>query len=249
LTMNARKKGKPGHPNPRKGKTGFPSPYKNVPNFSGNWSKEDVAYLRTHYETQGTVAVAAALGKTPDQVRSKANRIGVRLTREATARIVHAKAKEYMTANNPMHREEVREKVRAWLNTTPEGQAIKDKFFAGKCQAMKDKPSGLERMLHQILSGIGVEFESSVAIKRNFVVDVKIGRLIIQADGDYWHGHPRFNPLSERQVNQQKRDKAQDAYLRKCGYAVERIWESDMSEATVRAVLKRNGVSSAYLNC
>jgi len=62
--------------------------------------------------------------------------------------------------------------------------------------------------------------------------------IVIQFDGDYWHGNPRKYPvLTERQKKQVKRDRAQDAYLISCGYRVIRIWESDLK--TDSGILRR----------
>lgn len=139
-----------------------------------------------------------------------------------------------------MRRPDVVAKVRAWsASHVDERRAL-----SALAQAAIDRkrPSGLERRLHGILDGLGVAYDIGVVMKPHFVVDVRIGSLIIEADGDYWHGHPRLAPLTERQLAQQKRDRARDAYLTACGYKVVRIWESDMSEGTVRAALVEAGV-------
>lgn len=103
----------------------------------------------------------------------------------------------------------------------------------------RDRPSGYELRIRAILDDLEVTYEASFLIKRKFIVDIKIGNLIIEADGDYWHGHPRFEPLTERQIKQQQRDAARNAYLLKCGYDLERIWESDFSLEYLKILLQR----------
>src|SRR3990172_1489799 len=131
-----------------------------------------------------------------------------------------------MTENNPIKNEEVVKKVRDYRKAHPEvHERIMIKLLEGHQRIQKDKPTKLEQKLFAVLDSLQVPYEQFYLIKPKFIVDVKIDNLIIQADGDYWHGHPRFEPLTERQAAQQKRDKAQDAYLQKCGYTVIRIWE------------------------
>ena len=138
-----------------------------------------------------------------------------------------------------MKRAAVRKKVSAYWRAHPEQH---QRIYVRAVQASQRKnPSGLERKLWAILDDIGVSYDTQVIIKPKFVVDVMIENLIIQADGDYWHGHPdRFPILTSRQKRQRKRDRAQDAYLHACGYTVVRIWESDMSHDTVLSVLENH---------
>jgi G:T-mismatch repair DNA endonuclease (very short patch repair protein) len=145
-----------------------------------------------------------------------------------------------------MWQTDTQEKVRKWANQHPENL---EHLARGRQRIERDKPSGLEQRLRDILTGLNVDFEPSALIKPRFVVDARIGNLIIQADGDYWHGHPRFEPLTERQLQQQKRDRAQDAYLTKCGYTVVRIWEKELTEARVVEVLRQNGVLQTVKSC
>jgi len=138
-----------------------------------------------------------------------------------------------------MKQQAVRQKVSRWLKEHPEH--IKP-LIAAHQQLERTKPSGLEKKLRNILNELGVAFEPSFLVKPKFIVDIKIGNLIIQADGDYWHGHPRFEPLTERQKAQRRRDKAQDAYLRKLGFIVTRIWERDMGAKLVRSILESHSI-------
>ncbi|KKK55139.1 hypothetical protein LCGC14_3077600, partial [marine sediment metagenome] len=83
------------------------------------WSNKDIAYLKLHYPNQGAAIVSKALSKSHNQVRDKASKLGLRLTKAATHRVIHSKAREYMLKNNPMKRPEVVEKVRQWRRNNP----------------------------------------------------------------------------------------------------------------------------------
>lgn len=208
-----------------------------------HWTPELEEYVRQHYPTQGAAAVAGVIGFSPNAVRVKANKLGVRLTKGATRKLVNGRAAEHMRQNNPMHNAESLAKAKQWRIEHPnEMAAIFEKLMLGKQRMQRNKISNLEKRLHVILDALGVQYEHTVLIKPSFLVDVRIGMLIIQADGEYWHGHPRFEPLTERQQAQQRRDAAQDVYLRTCGYAVVRIWERDMTESCVVSILKEHSI-------
>jgi very-short-patch-repair endonuclease len=89
----------------------------------------------------------------------------------------------------------------------------------------------LEKAGAQIMNSLGVCYEEQVLIGSKFVVDVLIPqyKIVIQWDGDFWHGNPKiyqtFYPIQE---SNKKRDHACNAYLAKCGYQVLRFWESDV---------------------
>lgn len=139
-----------------------------------------------------------------------------------------------MRDNNPSHLPGASERLSRDAKTPKRLEALLNSCVKNQ----RDKPSGLERKLWRILDGFGIAFESQIAIKDKFVVDVKIGSLIVEADGEWWHGHPRFEPLNARQIAQQKRDTSRNKYLAACGYSVVRIWEGEMTSDRVAAVLR-----------
>ena len=95
----------------------------------------------------------------------------------------------------------------------------------------KLKPNNLEKLGYSILDEIGIEYTPQYLIAKKFCVDAfaEAHNLIIQFDGDYWHGFPEKYPEPDKR--QQKRmniDKSQNAYFKKCGYKVIRIWEHQL---------------------
>lgn len=204
---------------------------------------ERMDYVRSHYPTDGAQSVAEALGLTVQQVRMMAQKAGVALTPSAYRRIVHAKAAEHMATHNPMHNEQSLSKMLDYWERHPEQNNQRaEAFLKGKQKDQRKHPSKPEKKARAILKRIGVEFEQHALIKPNFIVDLRLGTLIIQIDGEYWHGHPRYTPLTDRQKAQRKRDAAQDKYLSKCGYTVVRVWERDVTESHLRAVLSLHGL-------
>lgn len=202
--------------------------------------KELILFL---YPLYGADAVASMLDVDRDKVQSLANKNHVKLTTETNKRLVHEKAREYMSANNPMKSADAREKVRQyWLSHPDHMATVMAHMRTESRQYQKNKPSKLEQKLRLYLEELGVEYEPSAIIKDKFIVDIRIGNLILEADGDWWHGHPRFAPLNERQLKQKVRDASRNKYLTACGYTVIRIWESDMSLDLVRQIVSGHGV-------
>lgn len=207
------------------------------------WNDERIAFLKQNYSSMGGKEVGRILKLNPKQVINKANSIGLKLDKDASHRIIHSQARKYMINNNPMKKESVKKKVlQYWIDHPEENQVKQEKLALGKQRIQRDKPTRLELRLFGYLSELDISFEPFFLIKPRFIVDARIGNLIIQADGDYWHGHPRFNNLTERQLKQQARDKAQDKYLTTCGYTVVRIWESDMSKELIKSILKAHNI-------
>lgn len=212
-----------------------------VCNRCKGWTVEQVAYLSSHYAIDGAQSVADALGFPLKVVRNRANKMGLRLTKAATRRVVHSQAKAYMLKHNPMKQPETVQKIRDWHTNNPEqSSAMHSKLLEGQQRLQRDKPSKLEMRLRAILDSLSIAYEPSALIKPKFVVDIRIGTLIIQADGEYWHGHPRYHPLTERQQRQRARDVAQDAYLHACGYTVIRIWDRDVTPEHIATILRQH---------
>jgi len=207
------------------------------------WSDDDIAFLKDRYAAMGPAWTASRLGKTKGEVQSKAHQLGLSVSDTYLKAVVYAKCAVRMKANNPMRRDSVKRRVQRWFDSHPDDARKRiERLTKGQQRLQRTKPSGLEKRMRTYLGQIGVSYEPSAEIKSKFIVDVRIGMLIIQADGEYWHGHPDRAPLSERQIRQQRRDRAQDAYLRKCGYTVVRIWERDMTLEHLQAVLLDHGV-------
>lgn len=106
------------------------------------------------------------------------------------------------------------------------------------------KPNKLEKLGYSILDNLGISYYRQYVIANKFCVDAFIPskNTIIQFDGDYWHGHPvKFPNPDKRQLKRMALDKSQDAYMKKCGYTIIRVWEAELkhSPETVQRQLAR----------
>lgn len=95
------------------------------------------------------------------------------------------------------------------------------------------KINKLEQAGYSLLDEIGLLYFAQYLIGNKFCVDAFFysAGLIVQFDGDYWHGNPdKFPVLSKSQERRSKLDKSQDAYMSKCGYRVLRFWETEIKK-------------------
>ena len=91
----------------------------------------------------------------------------------------------------------------------------------------------LEKLGNEILNDLNIDYEYQVLLFDKFLVDVLIPEknIVIQWDGDYWHGHPTKLKNGKPDKRQKKRmdlDKSQDSYMKKSGYTVLRFWENEV---------------------
>lgn len=109
--------------------------------------------------------------------------------------------------------------------------------IAGNLKQLNAK--GLNRLElagRTILQELGIAFEEQVLIDGKFVVDVRLQDrpVVIQWDGDYWHGYRAAGDTRPLDVRQDKRatfDRSQDAYMQSVGLTVLRYWEHQITSA------------------
>ena len=103
----------------------------------------------------------------------------------------------------------------------------------GKCRAcaLQDffklkEPTSIEKVVYDYLVSNGIIFEKQKLINGKFIVDAYIPsmNLIIEADGKYWHTLPKTV----------KKDKAENAYLTKCGFNLLRLTETEINNGSFK---------------
>ena len=94
-----------------------------------------------------------------------------------------------------------------------------------KQQTMKE-PTSIETKVYAELKNRGLLFERQYLVNGKFLVDAYIPslNLIIEADGRYWHS-------LERVI---KKDKAENAYLTKCGFDLVRLSEEEINNGSFK---------------
>ena len=201
------------------------------------WIDTEIELIKTYYPSKGPVWLSERMPHHRDYIRDKAYEFGLTLDPDVYRKLVHNRASEWMTSNNPSQIPGATERLREQATKTNAVQYL----IQGHRDMELESPNKLEQELFSILDELGINYERQVIVGTK-ICDIRIGKLIIEADGDYWHGHPRYEPLTKRQETQRRSDVAKDRFLRFKGYIPIRIWESDMSKSTVNDVLVQNGI-------
>ncbi|MBW3545403.1 MAG: DUF559 domain-containing protein [Bacteroidetes bacterium] len=101
-------------------------------------------------------------------------------------------------------------------------------FKAYRKQQKETKP---ERNFRDVLNEVNIPFKAQHNVK-GFLFDFYIPdeNLLIEVDGDYWHGNPeKFPDPSSMQRKNRRRDRLKTKVAREQGYRVVRFWESDIN--------------------
>lgn len=99
-------------------------------------------------------------------------------------------------------------------------------------QQDRKEPTRPERIVYERLDAAGIEYLKQYPIF-HWIVDAYVpsANLIIQVDGDYWHGNPSLTKQEELEPRIRKRigiDRAQEKWFEKSGYNLLRVWESEL---------------------
>jgi very-short-patch-repair endonuclease len=113
-----------------------------------------------------------------------------------------------------------------------------DALIAMNARQQGLSPNKVEQRGYALLDSLGVPYERQHVVGGKFCVDAFVpdAGLVIQFDGDYWHGNPKHFPAPDaRQRKRMALDQSQDAYMRACGYRVLRVWASELETLPARA--------------
>lgn len=101
----------------------------------------------------------------------------------------------------------------------------------------------IEKEFAKELSKREINFISQYPIDNKFVCDFSIPKykIIIECDGDYWHGNPKIynkKDLNQTQKRKIKIDRIKDIYLKKKGWKVLRFFETEINNSVSKCVNK-----------
>lgn len=111
-------------------------------------------------------------------------------------------------------------------------KAKKKKKLEKAANKMSNKMTEPERVFANMLSELGIEFETQKIID-NKIFDFYIPskNIIVEVHGDYWHSNPLIyeeKDLNKIQIRNQKNDVFKDILARGRGFNIEVVWEYDL---------------------
>lgn len=117
-----------------------------------------------------------------------------------------------------------------------------------RTQFMNKEMNKIETTVYDYLNSLGVIFDYSPIIasyQYDFIIRGK--RILIEVDGDYWHGNPDMynldglngkKKLNKIQLNKKERDKEKEDWAISRGFKIIRIWEKEIHNGTFKNKLK-----------
>jgi len=106
----------------------------------------------------------------------------------------------------------------------------------------KRKVTAPEAAVAVMLQSLGVCYVEQAPLGY-YTVDFLVPnvKLVIQADGDFWHGHPdkyTVESLTPTQKKQKRLDSSTNSYLVSRDYRVLRLWESDIKDKAAECLAR-----------
>jgi len=158
----------------------------------------------------------------------------------------HYTAAQMVLINERAKRPDRRAKISKALKGRPKTEEHKKimlvQLAKNRKELLKGNPSKLEYTFAEILTGLGIEHIHQYNVdgfEYDFYIPEK--NLLLEVDGDYWHGNP--NVYDELQLNGMQRknrglDTLKDIHAKKHGYNLVRIWEKDIRSNRLTVVQK-----------
>lgn len=114
----------------------------------------------------------------------------------------------------------------------PKTPTQKKAYVERQAKKMSRNQTAPEKALGKILKGMKVEFRPQEIIHgKIFDFFIPKSNLIVEVDGDYWHGygleHSQLNEVQKRSV---RNDSEKDVIAKGLGYEILRFWEHDIHD-------------------
>jgi very-short-patch-repair endonuclease len=108
----------------------------------------------------------------------------------------------------------------------------KKKYIENQAKKMSKKMTWPEKEFEKILKQLSIKYEKQkIVYDKVYDFFVPSHNMLIEIDGDYWHGK---GLTYENKTPTQKKCKRNDEYktimAKGLGYAIERVWESDLKD-------------------
>lgn len=189
-----------------------------------NWSEEDINFLLANIDTMTYDELAESIGRSVKAVMVKATRMGIITNGSRWSEQEVDIIRKYGGSKPPSH-------LAFMLNRTT--KAVRHKMNQLGIRLAERGGSDIEQEVEDILKMLKVDYKKQVVLGTafKFRADFVVGDVVIEVNGDYWHGNPEIyaEPTPMQQTALEK-DELKKEYFRTLGYYVYEIWESELRE-------------------
>ncbi|MFH1248523.1 MAG: NUMOD3 domain-containing DNA-binding protein [archaeon] len=145
--------------------------------------------------------------------------------------------------------EETKRKMKeSWKKTFLSNPEVSRKMKEHRAtQIFPVKDTKIEIKIQDFLKQLNIEFishKNMKEIEHSYQCDILIPsmNLIIECDGDYWHGNPNFfynEDLTKRIIKQKEIDPIRTKELQEKGFKVLRLWGSEINKMNLKDFMER----------
>lgn len=107
-----------------------------------------------------------------------------------------------------------------------------DAFVRSKAKEMAKNKTWPEMEFERLLNELGVPYRTQEVVGgKIFDFYIPSANLLVEIDGDYWHGNPKiYKRPNKMQNTNKKNDRKKTLIAENEGYKISRVWESDLKE-------------------
>lgn len=186
-----------------------------------HWTEDETEFLVCNIDELTYEEISFKLGRSVKAVMIRSSRLGLITNGSKWSHKEDEVLKQYSRKTI--------EEIAFMLDRSP--KAIKHRLNKLGITRMQIKDTSLEQKVEIILKDLGKKYKKQVVLgsEFNFKADFVIGKIVLEAQGDYWHGNPILFPNpNEMQKLAIEKDQLKKSYFEELGYKVFEIWEYDV---------------------
>lgn len=141
----------------------------------------------------------------------------------------------------PERRKKISKALKGKPKSEEQRKIMRKTLERNRKELLKGNPSKLEYTFADIITTLGIEFIHQYHVDGfdyDFYIPSK--NLLIEVDGDYWHGNPNIyeNKLNNMQKKNRGLDKLKNKHAADRNFTLIRFWEHDVNNSRLEVVQK-----------
>lgn len=186
------------------------------------WNENEITFLINNIDVMTFAELSKSIGRSIQAVTTKASKLGIIL-----------EGSKWSTKEDELlmkYKNKSKEELSFILNRSVKAIIHRSRKL-GISLGIKSSKSALEIKVEKILKELSISFNDQCVLGTdfNFRADFVIGKVVIEAHGDYWHGNPIHYPIpNDMQKIAILKDVIKKEYFESLGYIVYEIWESEV---------------------